>query len=229
VVAAIIAGMGWRRAYMARYGQPQSRIVAHRGRAPQVRADPAESPKLWDLWTNASRSGKTVDYSDQWRKEIAWENVMPVAVCPLIDDHHPVPAEDKAAAEVVHPRPTSGLVAFRSRALERLAQFRHTQPETAVVQQNREGDMTVTRTQNDIGRASISKERCPSSDNEHPEELRRYKGFQVTMAIALPKSREDDVSNREVENGADMHEYSIGICQVSWGEGKDSSESTGTV
>lgn len=75
VAAAIIAAMGWRRTYL-RHG---SRGMITRRPARSAPVEVAESPKLWDLWTDAGKSGMSedgfVDYH-RWRKEIAWEYVM---------------------------------------------------------------------------------------------------------------------------------------------------------
>lgn len=118
-----------------------------------------------------------------------------------------VVSEDRPA-EVVHDQ-TSGLVAF---TLERLAQFdRYRMPERTVIQQSAE---MTTQTQNETDKA-----RGPNTASDDLKEL-QCKSLYITMAIAMPKPKKSsDSSDKEAED--DGIEYSIGICQVPWGQVED--------
>lgn len=115
-------------------------------------------------------------------------------------------------AEVVHDQ-TSGLVAF---ILERLAQFdRYRMPERTVTQQTTE---MMTQNQN-----KTDKSRGSNTASDDLKEL-QYKSLRITMAIAMPKPKKSsDGSFNEAEE--DGIEYSIGICQVPWGQVEERHES----
>ncbi|KIK51652.1 hypothetical protein GYMLUDRAFT_50391 [Collybiopsis luxurians FD-317 M1] len=120
LATAIIAALGWRRVYFARYSLTAATNFrggrdgigagagGRRGRGYNGDNDSTvligEKPKLWDLWTDLGEGRAEgedgpseprvsivsgIDH-ERWRREVAWESVMPIAVTPLMNEklHH---------------------------------------------------------------------------------------------------------------------------------------------
>ncbi|KAJ3860503.1 hypothetical protein EV359DRAFT_85263 [Lentinula novae-zelandiae] len=137
LVTAIIAALGWRRAYfVARFRSDVGRRQMGRGQIQKAEMDIGSKPKLWDLRTTSriSGSGSHVTGIDSaagrgangmemrssgsgvgkfWSRldadqEISWESIMPISVTPLI--HANDDDEDRNSDELVQavlPSPTS--------------------------------------------------------------------------------------------------------------------------
>ncbi|KAJ3781198.1 hypothetical protein GGU10DRAFT_118810 [Lentinula aff. detonsa] len=226
LVTAVIAALGWRRAYFARFRSDVGRQM-RRGETQKDPMDIGSRPMLWDLWTTLGtravgiKAMETPGMSSEPPRGVSrpvsadqegvnWETVMPISVTALIRE-----CDGKERSEAAQESPlerTSFLfhVFFQSRELLgsciNYLRYHHRQ-------QDHE-DAT---------------ESSPESEKRfvNPRDgLDRCENLQIAVAIAMPMSKDGKLAGKGDESQPDMFEYSMGICRVSWGgkEKQDLSE-----
>jgi len=208
VAAGIILFLGWRRQQLAR-------IWAERFDSRPTRKDVSrDSPKLWDLWTDngnarahpASDSGVTA--------EVAWGSVMPISATPVIPQESDQPRET-APDNPPPPSLLSRLNSFRTRVASEVVSFVHLYRQHPLQIQAARSGMPANAAELQT-HDRLLKGRDPGNNESLLEELRGCEGVQVVMAIGMPKQKPMEGEHSTEDVGSDIHDYSIGICRITW-------------
>ncbi|KAF9072423.1 hypothetical protein BDP27DRAFT_1361003 [Rhodocollybia butyracea] len=205
LAVAILAALGWRRAYFTRYTP-----TGFNGPSRIDRFSPGERPKLWDLWTCTAVEERAVEQSAVGG--IPWQNIMPIAVIPLIshDLKTSVPAPVPDEPRIIDPTAVSfvSLLLFQSQLFfkDLVRHFRRNIPQETAQERVEE----------------------PVGSGTDVDNLQRCEGLQVMIAIAMPKAKEGGISEITQGNEEHLFEYSAGICKVPWNSTEDHRSSSNT-
>ncbi|KAJ3822696.1 hypothetical protein EV361DRAFT_312865 [Lentinula raphanica] len=231
LVTAIIAALGWRRAYFARFRAEAERQM-RREESSKGALDVGKKPKLWDLWTipgtevkEEGVAGTSAETNVALGKrellkrdvdhDVSWETVMPISVTPLIRE---IVNERPEGEELQSDNsPFAFHLFFQSRQL--LGSFIN-----HLRYRHRPRDHEDAAELGLPSATDTEKQIIEETDAE--DDLTQYESLQVTVAIAMPIPR-GDLKGEAVEQQQEVYEYSMGICRVPWSgaERQDSSES----